>query len=747
MAFKDIEILQMNYLRGPNFWTYRPVIEAWVDIGELEQFPSNKIPGFSQRLQRWLPGLIEHRCGVGERGGFVQRLDSGTWPAHIMEHVAIELQTMSGMPVGFGKARETSRSGVYKVVIRTRQSEVGRASLLAARDLVMAAINDTPFHIEQCVSKLKAMVDDLCLGPSTACIVDAASARGIPNIRLTEGNLVQLGYAGAQRRIWTAETDRTSAIAESISSDKDLTKKLLSQCGVPIPIGQIVGSAEEAWEVAQSMGLPVVIKPSDGNHGRGVALDLQNAQDIKSAFELAQREGSDVIVERFIKGEEHRVLVVGNKVVAVAKGETATITGDGVSTVDELIESQINSDPRRGVEEGFPLDTIRLSEHLNAVLELERQGLTPSSILAINKVAIVQRNGNMSYDVTDLIHDDIAQIATLAARVIGLDIAGIDLVVEDISKPLAPQGGAIVEVNAGPGLLMHIKPAIGEPRPVGKAIVDHLFGPNENGRIPVVGILGDHQTLILSKLISWLLHLAGHRTGLACSDGLYMNQRRVLCTDARHFELAERILINRSLQAAVFESTSTQILSEGLPYDRCQVGLLTNLPSLEGLEIHDIRDQDQLLSVVRTQIDLVLDYGVGVINADDQNIAGLAHLCDGEVMFYAQSAENPVLTEHLKAGRRAVFLRNSEVVLARGDQETLLFSLDFKPIAKLIEQECLSTHTLLACVAAGWALNIQPLLIRAGLKNFNQQHLSGSASSTLEPAPPKRAATKSRINA
>jgi cyanophycin synthetase len=551
--------------------------------------------------------------------------------------------------------------------------------------------------------------------------VDAASDRKIPSIRLTDGNLVQLGYGARQRRIWTAETDRTSAIAESISSDKDLTKQLLSQCGVPIPEGQIVDSPEEAWDVAQSMGLPVVIKPSDGNHGRGVALDLNTADEIKAAFKVAQGEGSDVIVERFIKGEEHRVLVVGNKVVAVARGETATIKGDGKSTVLELIESQINSDPRRGEEEGFPLDTIRLSEHQHAVLELQRQGLNEKSVLAKDRVAIVQRNGNMSNDVTDQIHPDIEQIATLAARVIGLDIAGIDLVVEDISKPLAAQGGAIVEVNAGPGLLMHIKPAVGRPRPVGRAIVDHLFSYNESGRIPIVGILGSDQTRILSELVTWLLHLSGLRTGLACSAGLFMNQRRVQAEDARHFALSERILINRALDAAVFETTVSQILDEGLPYDRCQVGVLTNLPKEEGLDKHDIKTKEQLLAVVRTQIDLVLKEGVGVINADDHDIVGLSELCDGEVIYYAESFDNPSIKNHVANGRRCVYCKDAQVVMARGDQETMLFPLEFKPISRLITDEGLSTSTLLAAVATAWALDIKPLLIRAGLKNFGQQ--------------------------
>ena len=418
MTFPAIELLRMRYLRGPNVWTYRPVIEAWVDLGPLEDHPSNTLPGFVDRLTSWLPGMIEHRCGVGERGGFIQRLHEGTWCGHIMEHVAIELQTLAGMQVGFGKARETSQRGVYKVVIRTRQEEVGRESMVAARDLVMAAIHGTAFDVKGTVNRLKAMVDRLCLGPSTACIVDAATEHRIPSIRLTDGNLVQLGYGALQRRIWTAETDRTSAIAESISSDKDLTKMLLTQCGVPIPTGDVVHSPEQAWRVAQDIGLPVVVKPTDANHGRGVALDLRKREDIEAAFTMAEREGTDVMVERFIPGDEHRLLVVGNRVVAASRGETARITGDGIHTVAELIELQINSDPRRGEEEDFPLDTIRLKDLPTAVLELQRQGLEAESIPEKDRVVVVQRTGNMGIDVTDQVHPEVAAVVVLAARVV-----------------------------------------------------------------------------------------------------------------------------------------------------------------------------------------------------------------------------------------------------------------------------------------------------------------------------------------
>ncbi|HTH39162.1 MAG TPA: acetate--CoA ligase family protein, partial [Rhodocyclaceae bacterium] len=498
---KDIEFLRIIHLQGPNMWTYRPVLEAWIDIGALEDCPSNKIPGFYERLSAWLPSLIEHRCSYEERGGFLRRVEEGTWPGHILEHVTLELQNLAGMPGGFGKAREMNRRGHYKVVVRAWHEEVTRQALFAARELILAAMNDEPFDVAAAVEKLTDLVDSRCLGPSTASIVDGADDRNIPAIRLLdEGNLVQLGYGAAQRRIWTAETDRTSAIAETISRDKDLTKTLLESCGVPVPEGCLVESAEEAWDAAEDIGVPVVVKPYDGNHGRGVFTNLTTREQVETAYAVALEEGSGVIVEKFIEGCEHRLLVVGDRLVAANKGDEAKVIGDGKQTVYELIQSQINSDPRRGETEEHPLNRIRINS--NSLLEIQRQGFANEEAVPPAGVEVmVQRTGNHAFDVTDEIHPQTAAIAALAARIVGLDIAGIDLVVKDISKPLAAQGGAIVEVNAGPSLLMHLKPAVGKPRPVGKAIADHLFPAGANGRIPVVGVCGSTGSAMVSRLI------------------------------------------------------------------------------------------------------------------------------------------------------------------------------------------------------------------------------------------------------
>jgi cyanophycin synthetase len=711
---KNIEILRVSHLRGPNIWTYRPVIEAWVDIGVLEDHPSNTLPGFYERLIALLPGLVEHHCSPGVRGGFLQRVEEGTWAAHILEHCTLELQNLAGMRTGFGKARQTSKRGVYKIAFRTRQETVGRAALGAARDLVVAAINDTPYDLAATVAQLRDSVDSLCLGPSTAHIVDAATDRRIPSIRLTEGNLVQLGYGIQQRRIWTAETDQTSAIAEEIASDKDLTKSLLKSCGVPVPEGELVRSAEKAWEAAQEIGVPVVVKPYDGNHGRGVSLDLRTQSDVEAAYHLAHRKGGgSVIVEKFIPGNEHRLLIVGKHMVAAARGESCWVTGDGVSNIDALANLQINNDPRRGLGEESPLNVVVPSTAAEVILELERVGLTPESVPAQGQKVLIQRNGNVAFDVTDVVHPSIAAAAALAARVVGLDIAGVDMVLEDITKPLKSQRGVVIEVNASPGLLAHIKPADGTGRPVGKAIIDHLFHAETDGRIPIVGITGTQNTGRIARLVAWLVHISGKHVGLACSEGLYLDSRRVVPTDCANWDAGQRILINRSVQAAVFENGSRMILAEGLAYDKCTVGVVTDVTWQEALTDFDILDAEQTYKVARTQVDVVLPSGTAVLNAADPQAVEMAALCDGKVIFYGLNPEQAPMADHRNAGERVVYLRDKVIVLSQGQEEVALL-----PLASLKPAKASKPEMVMAAVGAAWALNIPVELIGAGLRTF-----------------------------
>ena len=713
---KDIEVLRVTHLRGPNIWTYRPVIEAWLDIGELESFPSNLLPGLYERLTAILPGLIVHRCGVGEHGGFLERLRDGTYAGHILEHVVLELQNLAGMKTGFGKTRQIGEdTGLYKMAFRTRQEQVGRAALAHGRDLLMAMIEDQPFDLEPVVAELTDMVESLCLGPSTANIVDAAGVRQIPFIRLTDGNLVQLGHGAAQRRIWTAETEQTSAIAEGIASDKDLTKSLLSSCGVPVPEGELVTSAEAAWEAAQDIGVPVVVKPYDGNHGRGVSLNLMTEADVTAAYVLAARKGDSksVIVERFIPGDEHRLLVVGKRLIAAAAGESLWVTGDGKSTVLELCDIQINIDPRRGDTEDFPLGRIKPHESAEIILELQRQNMTHESVPQDGQKVLIQPNGNVATDVTDKVHPQIAAMATLAARVVGLDIAGIDLVASDISRPLHEQGGAIIEVNASPGLLAHLKPANGEPRNVGEAIVDHLFAAEKSGRIPIVGITGKHGTTMASRLIAWLLQISGKKVGLTCADGLFVNGRLLPKDGFSDWETGERLLLNKNVEAGVFEASARMILTEGLAYDKCAVGVVTDVSDFSDLGEFYIDSADKLYGVLRTQVDVILPSGVAVLNAADPQVVEMADLCDGEVMFYGVDEHNAAIAQHRQDGKRVVFQRKDEqssrIVLAIGhDQMANL------PLSPLVPPEA-----VLAAIAAGWALGLTPELIGAGLRTFD----------------------------
>ncbi len=711
----DIKFLRVAHLRGPNIWTYRPVLEAWLDIGELEDFPSNTLPGFNARLTALLPGLIEHRCGVGERGGFHERLECGTWAGHILEHVVLELQNMAGMKTGFGKTRSTGVHGVYKMAFRTRDAIVGRAALDAGHRLLMSAINDEDFDMVGTVASLTELVDRYCLGPSTANIVDAATDRRIPSIRLTEGNLVQLGHGAAQRRIWTAETDQTSAIGESIASDKDLTKTLLSSCGVPVPEGALVRSAEAAWEEAQDIGLPVVVKPVDGNHGRGVTLNLMSELEVRTAYAIASEAGdsSAVLVERFIPGNEHRLLVVGKQVVAVARGESLWVTGDGTSSVSALVASQINTDPRRGDSEEHPLGRVNVQDD-EILLDLKRQGLTPASIAQDGQKVLIQPNGNVSDDVTDLIHPEVAHVAALAARVVGLDIAGIDLVCEDISKPLAEQRGAIIEVNSSPGLLAHIKPASGTPRNVGAAIIAHLFADGDSGRIPLVGVTGTLGTSLIARLLGCLLNAAGKHAGVANGEGLYLDGRQVQKGDCTGFAFGERLLINRNVEAAVFESNARSILLGGLPYDRCSVGVVTDMGQLADVAEFHIDGEEALANVVRSQVDVILSEGAAVLNAADPEVVKLAELSDGRVIFYAMDESNPVMVRHRAGGERVVFARDNHIVLAEGEAETRLLDL-----GKIKPATVKHPASVLAATAAAWALGLQQDLICGGLRAFD----------------------------
>jgi cyanophycin synthetase len=728
-----MKFLEIVTLAGPNIWSRHPVLEAWVDLEDLKDSPSSSIPGFTDRLMAWIPSLIEHRCSVGERGGFLKRLVDGTWPGHILEHVCLELQTLAGTSVGFGKARETAVEGIYKVVVRYKHARVGTAALYLAREVVLAAAHDRPLDLEAGLTELRALVDKYCLGPSTQAIVDAAEARNIPTRRMNDGSFVLLGQGRRARRIWTAETDATGAVAGAIAQDKELTKSLLRQVGVPVPEGRAAATPDEAWSIAESIGVPVVVKPRDANHGRGVFTGLRTSAQVERAFHLAAKEGSGVMVETFAPGAEHRLLVVGDKLVAATRGDAAFVIGDGVHTVWQLVETQLNSDPRRGIDETAPLCQIEIDPIL--LLQLEQQGHTPDTIPGAGEQVLIQRNDNLSVDVTDDVHARIAEQAVVAAKVVGLDIAGLDLVCEDVSRPLEDQGGRFIEVNAGPGLLMHLKPSVGRPRPVGEAIVELLFAPGEDGRVPVVAVSGTNgKTTVcwmLEHVVRGAPELAGvphtralrpgdHAprsapvVGLATNLGVRIHGRWLHHDDGAGLAGHRQVLLNPAVDVAILEASSRGILREGLGFDKCDVAVVLGIGEGDHLGQSDIHTAEQLYTVDRSAVDVTLPTGFKVLKADDPIVAEMAALGKGATIFFARDADHPLIAAHRASGGRAVYVRHGHVALGDGTWETPLVALEDLAAGAIPFQ----LDNVLATAAAAWALKVPLDTVRERLVSW-----------------------------
>jgi cyanophycin synthetase len=702
---------QVLALRGPNIWAHFPVLEVLVDLGELKNFSSREIPGFSDRILAWVPSMDSHQCNNGPLGTFRQQLQVGTEAAHALEHLTIELQSLVDSNVSFGRTYETDEPGVYRVIVRYEEESLGRAALEAARQLCIAAALDRPFDIHATMRKLREISDRDCLGPSTRAIVQAARARRIPVRKLNFGSLVQLGHGARRRYVRTAETDVTGAVAEAVAQDKELTKKMLRMVGVPVPEGRPATSDEDAWAAAQEVGLPVVVKPQEGNHGRGVYTNLSDREQVLAAFHLANGEGDGVMVERFAPGAEHRLLVVNGQVVAATRGDPAKIVGDGQKTVADLIEEQVNSDPRRGDADDCPLDKIRLDSITRLILE--EQGYNPESIPAAGKTVVIRRHGNHAIDVTDQVHPEVAARAVAAARVVGLDIAGIDMVIEDVGKPLEVQGGAVIEVNARPGLQMHVAPSMGTPRPVGEAIVAHLFPGEATGRVPVVAITGPDSRVDVARLVATIFERAGQRVGLAAHDGLFVGGRLVQRGDCSGARGAEDVLANTTVQAAVLETSPTTIRRDGLGFESCDVAVVTGLAEDILPQVVDIAGQEKLAVVERTLVEAVAVDGCVVLRADHPGVVAMAPHCSGSVIYFAVGESHAVLAQHREQSGRVVFLRGQEIVLSRAGQESIAATL-------VDTSNNANVETLLAAAAAGWAANIEAEVIRETLESFGQ---------------------------
>ena len=712
-----MDIQQILVLRGPNIWANFPVIEVWVDLRSNLDVPSNTFPGFNDRLKSWLPSMIEHRCGLGVHGGFFQRLDTGTYLGHILEHTSLEIQSLVGPVVGFGRARETYVAGIYRVAIEYAEERLGLACVHMTIRLLTAARTGEAFDINAELAQLKKLAEEHCFGPSTQAIVTAAKKRDIPWIRLADNSLVQLGYGSAQRRIWTAETDDTSAVAESIAQDKELTRMLLSQAGVPVPQGQAVTSAEEAWCVAQELGLPVVVKPREGHHGDGVSIDLSDRASVLRAYEIADGveygRGQGVIVEQCIQGVHHRILVVGDRVVAAAQGEPDYVVADGKHSVRQLVDIG-NQNPNRGDPEIHHHDRLVLDDI--AINVLSRQGLTVDHVPSDGRRVILHYNGDLPNDVTRLVHPEVARIAVLAAKTVGLNIAGVDMVLTDIARSPEEQHGAVLEVNASPSLLMHTKPLRGEPQPVGEAIVDQLFAAATRGRIPIVAVSGTNGKTSVVAILDSLLASAG-TLGIAGSDGLWVGGRALERQNATDYENVARLLVNPIVDVMLVEMDPRTILEQGIAFDRCQVAVVTNLGSADHLGL-PLMDRDRMLLVERCGVDMVLPDGMAVLNADDADVLTMAAKCPGKILLFSRRRDAQALSEQRAKGGRTLGVDAGAIYFEEGAE--VLHSMTLPATVRGFPLE-----NLLSAMGAAWAFGQAPADIA---RTIESTHLASGSS-------------------
>ena len=709
-----MEFRNIRALRGPNVWSRCMALEVAVDLGEMK-FPVREIPGFEARLREWLPALYQPAASGGDKPE--SPVGSQTL-AHALERAVMGLQALAGAAGAFSRT-SAAEPGVYKIIVEYQEEDVGRSAVEIARSLIEAAIHDRSFDVSASVSKLRSLDQQLRLGPSTASIVRAATVRGIPARRLNEGSLVQFGWGSRQHRILAAETDRTSAIGESIAQDKELTKRLLKSVGVPVPQGRPVRDAEEAWAVACEIGLPVVVKPQYGNQGRGVAVNLTTHEQVAAAFAAALQEGSSIMVEKFAPGCDHRLLVVGDSVVAVARREPPMVSGDGRRTIEQLVD-HVNTDPRRGEDHATSLSKLRLDAIGLAVLA--EQGYRADTVLPVGTTAVLRRNANLSTggtatDVTDRVHPDLAARAVDAARVVGLDIAGVDVVCCDVAVPLEDQSGVIVEVNAAPGLRMHLEPSAGTPRAVGEAIIGTMFPEGDNGRIPVVAVSGTNGKTTTTRLIAHIFRATGKRVGMTCTDGIYLNDRRIDTGDCSGPKSARAVLLNPQVDAAVLETARGGILREGLGFDRCDAAVITNIGEGDHLGLGGIETAEQLAAVKRAIVENVAPTGSAVLNAADPMSVAMAPYCPGSVIFFARDAAHPLLAAHRARGGRAVFVQNDTVVRAEGDKEEVVARLSDVPLTQN-GRIGFQVENVLAAVGAAWAAGVGREAITLGLSTF-----------------------------
>jgi len=724
-AGPDLQILQTQVFRGPNYFSYDPAIRLVVDLGSLELWPSNTIEGFNDTLLELLPGVGEHSCSRGHEGGFRERLVEGTWAGHVAEHVAIELQRESGAQVYRGKTRGTGTPGQYNVTYGYWEEQVGLAAGRLAVRLVNHLVEPiTGFDFSDELERLILLAERRAFGPSTQAILDEAASRDVPYIRLNDQSLVQLGQGKYQQRIRATMTSLTSALSVDIAGDKQLTRQLLESAGLPVPTGRIVGSADDAAEAATRIGFPVVVKPLDGNHGRGVSLDLTSVRSVRGAFTraLKQSRGGWVVVEGMVTGRDHRVLVVGGKMVAVAERVPAHVVGDGTSTVRELV-ALANADPRRGIGHEKVLTRIRIDDGAEALVKSQGYGL--DDVPDADARVLLAATGNMStggsaIDRTWEAHEDNVEIAEEAARVVGLDVAGIDFIAPDITVPVRETGGAIVEVNAAPGFRMHTHPTEGEPQYVARPVIDLLFPEGSPSRIPIVAVTGSNGKTTTVRMIAHVMKNMGRKVGLTSTDGIYIDGRLTKQVDASGPRSAQTVLQNPRVDSAVFEVARGGILREGLGYGRNDVAVVLNVTG-DHLGLREIDTIEQLAAVKRVIVEAVPRDGYAVLNADDELVLEMRMHCSGNVILFTMRDDHELIERWVRRGRKAVVLRRDEMgeqIVLRDGRRSMPVGYTHQFPATFDGRARMNVQNLLAAVAACHVGGAHLHDIRHGLRTF-----------------------------
>ncbi|WP_175623378.1 cyanophycin synthetase [Chryseobacterium schmidteae] len=705
-----MKIEKIQALRGPNIWSIRrkKLIQMRLDLEEMEDFPTNKIEGFRERIEQLMPSLISHRCSEGTRGGFFHRIETGTWMGHVIEHIALEIQTLAGMETGFGRTRETKSPGVYNVVFDYIEENAGVYAAEQAVEIALALIENKEYDINACIQKLKEIRERVRLGPSTGSIVEEAVSRKIPWIRLGSNSLVQLGYGVNQQRFQATITGNTSSIAVDIACNKELTKRMLHDAAIPVPMGDLIVDEEDLQRVIKKIGYPIVIKPLDGNHGKGSSINVNDWVSSLTGLEHAQKYSKKVIVEKYITGYDFRVLVINNKMVAAARRVPAHVVGDGESNLEKLIEKE-NQDPRRGyghenvlTEITIDKDTLELLEKLQYTLETVPQ---KGEIVYLKSTANLSTGGT-SIDVTDMVHPENITMAERISKIIGLDVCGIDIMAENLTQPLKESGGAIIEVNAAPGFRMHLAPSEGLPRNVAAPVVDMLYPQGKPFTIPIIAVTGTNGKTTTTRLISHIVKSNGYRVGFTTSDGIYIQNTMLTKGDTTGPISAEFILKDPTVEFAVLETARGGILRSGLGFGQCDIGVLTNIKE-DHLGMNDIHNLKDLTKVKRVVLDSVKKSGWSVLNAEDEYSMRIINDLPSNVAIFSLDENNEYIKKFAKEGRTTCVYEEGYVTIKKGDWKIRIGKVKDFPItmegkAKFMIDNVLAAS--LACYLYGFGI-------------------------------------------